>query len=311
MTNRPTSRQLQGHFDALRARRSNTTAEVIDIAGGNYGSGKTFAGATEVSDPAWVGATATFYVYLDKNDELVLNDTSGFPELSTWIARIVIASGIIIDVIDERASINSFVDGYQVGFDDSNTTVVQGDDVQEALESLDAYVSSLGDFAAKDVVKYLDFDIMGGIKNGNASFVHVDDSPAVQFRNRPNGTSRIRYSASIPADLVDGEDIIVKIFWSAETDTVGDVNWQIRYRSITSDVDSVDSVMTADTFTQSTSGTANLLINTGNELRISYGDISPNDILVLNVERLHSTGDYNSAVRVHLVRLEYIGRGVE
>src|SRR3990167_2664006 len=163
MTNRPTSRLIQGHFDALRARRTPGSNTTIDIAAGNYGSGKVFSGMAGVSDPSWVGATDVFHIYLDENDSLILDNTSEFPQLSTKIARIELVTGDVIDVFDERAVVNGLVDGYQVLFDDTNSSVAFGDTVQEALESLDAYVSSS---VASDLTKFVDFDIAGGITNG-------------------------------------------------------------------------------------------------------------------------------------------------
>lgn len=311
MTNRPTSRQLKGHFDALRARRSNVSAEVIDVAAGNYGSGKTFAGVTEVSHAAWAGATDTFYVYLDQNDELVLNGAGGFPTLSTWIARVIIASGIILDVVDERAAINSFVDGYQISFDDSDSCAAVGDNVQDALAALDAYVCN--DLSvAQDIKRFVDFDIVGGTLSGSVKVSHIDDSPVVSFPNKNSGVGRVRYSASVPPDYVNGTDIVVKIFWSAKTSGAGNVRWRIRYRSLTSGTDNVDITMTIDSLTQSTPGIADRLTDTGINLKIASSDLSPQDILIINVEREHSAADtYNSEARIHLVRMEYIGRGVE
>lgn len=312
MTNKPTSGQIQGHFDALRATKSFADDTSINIAGGNYASGKTFEGIMNVSDPAWVGTTATFFVYLDEADQLVLDDTSGFPTLSTKIARVEIANGIVLDIIDERASINGLIDGYQVLFDDSNSLLVEGDTVQEALESLDAYVANVSSTVAQNISKYKDFDIFGGMKNGQVKIGHVDDSPVLEFTSRPTGVGRVRYSASVPEDYVDGTDIVIKIFWSPEDDNSGDINWRMRYRSLTSGSDDVDSIMVTDSFVQSTSGTANRLTNTGQSLTISSSDINSDDILIINIERVHGNDDtYNSTAQVHLVRMEYTGRGVQ
>ena len=129
-----------------------------DIAPGIYGSYKSFGGATNVSHASWIGATDTFFVYLDKNGVLVLNGTE-FPTLSTRIGKVVIASGVILEVIDERAEVNSPPDAYQVAFDDTNATIAIGDDVQEALESLDAYVSSL----VGDQTRFINFGFSDGI----------------------------------------------------------------------------------------------------------------------------------------------------
>jgi len=312
MTNKPTSGQLQGHFDALRATKSYASADAINIAGGNYASGKTFAGIVNVSDPSWVGATATFYVYLDEYDQLVLDNTTGFPTLSTKIARVEIASGIVLEVIDERASINGLIDGYQVLYDDSNSFLAEGDTVQEALESLDAYVANLSFSVGQDLSKYKDFDIFGGMKNGNVQIGHVNDSPVLGFLDKPSGVGRVRYSASVPEDYVFGTDIVVKVFWSPRNASAGDVHWNIRYRSLTSDSDDVDSTMTSVSFVQASPGVANRLTDTGQNLAISSLDINAGDILIINVERVHDGSDtYGAAAQVGLVRMEYTGRGIE
>lgn len=310
MTNKPTSGQLQGFFDALRATKSFASDESINIAAGNYASGKVFAGVTNVSDPAWVSATDTFYVYIDENDQLVLNETAGFPTLSTKIARVEIVGGTVVDVYDERASINGLIDGYQVLFDDSGSIIIDGDTVQEALESLDSYVASLSG-TGQNIDKYKDFDIFGGIKNGLVCVSHVEDSPVLELYSRENQAARVRYSASVPEDYVAGTDIVIKIFWSPVDNTAGDVSWQVRYRSLTSGVDTVDTSMSTSSFAQASSGVARRLESTGASLNISSSDINADDILIINIERLNDINDtYNSSVRVHLVRMEYTGRGV-
>lgn len=310
MTNRPTSRQLQGHFDALRATRSHSVAETIDIAAGNYGSGKVFPGAVEVSDPSWVGATGTFYVYLDQFGSLVLDDI-GFPVLCTKIARVVIADGVIMETIDERAEVNGLVDAYQVAFDDSGMNIAYpADDVQEAIRLLDGYISDFSTGA--DVTKYVDLDIGGGIRNALVRLSHLDDAPAVEFPKRPEGVGRVRYSASIPSDWVNGTDIIAKIFWSPSDASSGNVKWRISYKVITSNLDAVDEAKTTVSVTQAAPGVINRLVNTGNSLVIPSVNISADDILIINVEREYSATDTFSAIaRMHLVRLEYVGRGIE
>lgn len=307
MTNRPTSRQLQGHFDALRARRSNQSAQTIDIAPGNYGSGKVFSGAVGVSDPAWAGATATFYVYIDQYDSLVLDDI-GFPGLCTKIARVALAAGIIIDVIDERAEVNGLIDAYQVAFDDSDMYVATpADDVQEAIRLLDGYVSDIS-----DVTKYVDLDIGGGIRNALVRLGHLDDAPAVEFPKRNQGVGRVRYTASVPKNWVNGTDIVVKIFWSPKTANTGDVKWRVRYKVITSNIDGVDAAMTTISTLQAAPGVTNRLINTGSSLYIPSNVIAIDDLLIINVEREYSDDDtFGSTARMHLVRLEYTGRGIE
>jgi len=310
MTNRPTSRQFQGHFNALRATRSHAVAETIDIAAGNYGSGKVFPGITGVSDPSWVGATTTFYVYIDQYDVLVLDDI-GFPSLCTKIARVVIASGVIIDVIDERAEVNGLTDAYQVAFDDLGMCIATpAEDVQEALRLLDGYVCDLSPGA--DTTKYLDLDIGGGIRNALVRLGHLDDAPAVEFPKRNYGVGRVRYTASVPKDWVNGTDITVKIFWSPEDASIGDVKWQVRYKVITSNIDGVDAVMTTVSTLQAAPGVINRLINTGGSLVIPSTGISIGDILVINAEREYSgTDTFSATARMHLVRLEYTGRGIE
>lgn len=311
VTSQPTSRQLKGHFNALRASKSHSAAQTIDLAAGVYGSGKFFAGASGVSAAAWVGATSTFYVYLDKDENLVLDGTS-FPDLSTRIARVVLVAGSIFDVIDERAVVNGLEDAYQVGFNDLGLTIVQGDDVQEALESIDAYISSLSITTGIDIVKYKDFDINGGVLNGRADFTHVSGTPAIDFPHRTSGIARARYTVSVPEDYVTGTNIVAKVFWSASDAGAGDVRFRLRYRSIMSSSEDVDTAFTVVVNIQSTTGITNRLTDTASNLSISSGDISPNDMLVLNVERdFNNAGDtYGGDVRIHLVRLEYTGRGV-
>jgi len=305
---RPTSRQFQGHFNALRARKSNTTAQTIDIAPGNYGSGKVFPGVTGISDPSWVGATSTFYVYIDRYDSLVLDDI-GFPSLCTKIARVIIANGIIIDVIDERAEVNGIYDAYQVAFDDIDMCIASpAESVQEAIELLDGYLCDL----AADITKFIDLDIGGGIKNALVRLGHLDDAPAVEFPKRATGIGRVRYTASVPYDWVNGTDIFVKIFWSPENASAGNVKWRISYKVITSGIDSIDTAKITVSTLQAAPGIINRLVNTGSSLYIPSNQIAPGDILIINVEREYSgTDTFDATARMHLVRLEYIGRGVE
>ena len=309
MTNRPTSRQLQGHFNALRATRSNVSSETINIAAGNYGSGKVFPGVSEVSDPSWVGATTTFHVYIDQYDSLVLDDID-FPTLCTKIARVVVADGIIIDVIDERAEVNGIVDAYQVAFNDTDMNIATpADDIQEAIRLLDGYIHELSHGA--DVTKYKDLDIGGGVKNAIVRLGHLDDAPAVEFPNRNNGVGRVRYTSSVPEDWVAGTDIMVKIFWSPSDATVGNVKWRVSYKVITSNIDGVDEAITTESVLQAAPGVINRLINTGSALYIPSSKISNDDMLVINIEREYSAEDtFDSTARMHLVRLEYTGRGV-
>jgi len=307
MTNRPTSRLIKGHFNALRASRSHSASETIDIASGNYGVGKTFEGIVGVSSPLWIGATDTFYVHLDKDDELVLDNISGFPSLSTKIARVEIVSGVITEITDERAVVNGLVDGYQVLFDDTNSNIAFGDTVQEALEDLDAYVSDIG----QDILKFIDFDIEGGIKNGLVRFGHKADTPTLEFPNKLSGIGRVRFSVSIPNDYVPDTNIVIKLFWSPEDTSAGNVRWRIRHRFLQSGADLVDEALTTVTFDQASSGVANKLDDTGDSLVVVAANIGTNGILIVNIEREHSLSDtYNSSVRLHLARMEYTGRGI-
>lgn len=315
MTNRPTSRLIQGHFDALRVRRSPGSNTTIDVAAGNYGSGKTFGGAAGVSDPSWVGATATFYIYFDENDSLILSNSSGFPQLSTKIARVEVVVGNIIDVFDEREIVNSLVDGYQVLYDDSNSLIAQGDTVQEALESLDAYVASIsnvdGGATGQDITKYLDFDISGAILNGLVRSSHVNDTATLAFVNRNAGVAKARYTISVPNDYVSGTDITIKLFWSPSDASSGDVRWRVSYRTLESGTDNVDTALTTVSFNQAAPGITNRLTDTGSNLIVSSGDIGGANILIINVEREHAAGDtYESTANIHLVRMEYTGREI-
>jgi len=306
-TTRPTSRQLQGHLNALRASKSHTVNETIDIAAGFYGAGKYYNGVTDISHSSWVGATDTFYVYLDKNDNLVLNNTVSYPSLSTNIARIVIVSGTIFDIIDDRAEVNGLIDAYQVAYDSYGNTYITADNIQDAISQIDGYIA-----IGANVVKIWDFDIHGGITNGVVSLSHVSDSPVLEFPNK-NRVGKVRHSVSLPRDYVDDTDIIIKIFWSVPDNQNANVQWQLRYRIIESNVGNVDIAMSTVSYTQATPGVADRLIDTGNNIKISSGVIDSEDILIFSLERDSSLSQdtYNSAARVHLIRMEYIGRGVE
>lgn len=311
MTNRPTSRLIQGHFDALRARRTPGSTTTIDIAGGNYGSGKVFSGIAGVSDPAWVGATDVFHIYLDENDNLILDNISGFPQLSTKIARIEIVSGAVVDIFDERAVVNGLVDGYQVLFDDTNSQIAFGDTVQEAIESLDAYVASISSAVASDITRFIDFDIAGGIMNGLVKLNHIDDTATLTFQKQNNNIARTRYTISVPNDYVSGTDIIIKLFWSPKTDEVGDVRWRVSYRTLESGTDNVNSALTTVAFNQTSPGIENRLTDTGSNLYIPFSDVGSANILIINVERENNIADtYDADAHLHLVRMEYTGRGV-
>ena len=304
---RPTSRQLQGYFDALRPSKSKSLAQTIDIAPGNYGSGKQFPGAYGVSDPSWVGTTGTFYIYLDQFDSLVLDDI-GFPALCTKIGRVELSAGIIMDVHDERAEVNGLLDAYQIAFDDSDMFVATpANDVQEAIRLLDGYLAQVDSFT-RDSIKYIDLDIGGGIRNALVRLGHLDDAPAVEFPKRPTGVGRVRYTASVPKDWVNGTDIAVKIFWSPSGAGTGNVNWRVSYKVITSNVDVVNEASATVSVAQAAPGIKNRLINTGSSLIIPAGSISAGDLLVINVEREYSVSDtFTTTARMHLVRLEYTG----
>lgn len=306
MTNRPTSRQIQGHFNALRATRSHSVADKIDIASGNYASGRVFPGVVAISDPSWVGATSTFYIYLDHTHSLVLDGTE-FPDLCTKIARVEIASGIIIDVIDERAEVNGLIDAYQVAFDDTGMYIASpANDVWEAIELLDAYVWSFGN----NITKYIDLDLGGGIKNGLVRFHQLNDAPAVEFPKRATGVGRIRYSISVPHDWIENTDIPVRIFWSAEDSGTGNVRWRLSYR-VKSSGENIDTAMHTVSISQATPGELNKLVDTSDDLRINANDIGPGSILIINIEREYSESDtYDNNARLHAVRMEYVGRGI-
>jgi hypothetical protein len=308
MANRPTSRQFQGHFNALRAIQSHTTIGAIDIAPGNYGSGKVFPGAIGLSDASWASATGTFYIFIDQFESLILDNISGFPTLCTKIARVEIASGIIIDVIDERAEVNGLTDAYQIAFDDSGMQIAYpADSVQEAIRLLDAYVAA--NQGVQETLKYIDLDVGGGIKNGLVRYSHLDDAPAIEFPKRPEGIGRVRYSISVPKNWVKGTDIIFKVFWSPETASAGNVKWRLSYRRVASGIN-LDTPMTTVSIIQATPNVLNRLIDTEENLKISASSIEPEDILIINIEREYSTDDtYNATARMHLVRMEYIGKG--
>ena len=150
--NRASSRQLSGQFNALNASRSHSGTETIDISSGTYDSGKVFAGASGVSSPLWDGYTGTFYIYLDKNADLVL-DGDSFVSLSTRIATVSLVDGYIDSIIDERAVVNGITDAYQVGFNAANVSNTSGDNVQQAIENLDAYVSNINSVINSDKKK--------------------------------------------------------------------------------------------------------------------------------------------------------------
>jgi hypothetical protein len=304
---RPTSRQLQGHFNALRPRKSNLVAQTIDIAPGNYGVGKVFPGIADVSDPSWASSTAIFYIYIDKNESLILNDQTGFPALCTKIGRVIISSGVIIDVEDERAEVNGLLDAYQVAFDDTAMHIAfPADDLQQAIVLLDAYVSSVVSGVIRE--KYIDLDVGGGIKNGLVRYSHLDDAPAIEFPKRPSGVGRVRYSISVPKDWANDRDIVLKIFWSVENSGPGNVRWRLSYRRVTSG-NSADMPMNVVSLSQAAPGTINKMIDTGDNLIISSSNVSLDDILILNVEREYSELDtYDSTARMHLARVEYIAR---
>jgi hypothetical protein len=306
VTTRPTSRQLQGHFNALRASKSHTANETIDIAAGFYGAGKYYNGVTDISHPSWAGTTSTFYIYLDKDDNLVLDNITGYPSLSTNIARVVIVSGIIFDIIDDRAEVNSFIDAYQVAYDDAGNTYIFADNVQDAITEIDGYIA-----VGANIPKTWDFDIHGGITNGTVRLSHVSDSPVLAFPRSRIG--KVRHSVSLPYDYVDDTDVVIKIFWSVPNNQSADVKWQLKYRIIESNVSDVDVAMTTISYTQTTPGIADRLTDTGNNLKISSGVIDSGDILIFSLEResTSSQDTYNSVARVHLIRMEYTGRGVE
>lgn len=141
-TTKITTRQIKGEPNALQPRKTNAVSETLDIQEGTYGIGKRFAGVTAISHPDWAG-TGEFFVYLNRFDQLVLNDLGGFPDLSTRIARVIIVGGIITAVLDERGHVNGVIDGYQVTYIDGASAFVKGDDVQEALDSIDAYFGTI------------------------------------------------------------------------------------------------------------------------------------------------------------------------
>jgi hypothetical protein len=274
VTTRPTSRQLQGHLNALRASKSHTANETIDIAAGFYGAGKYYNGVTDVSHPSWVGATDTFYVYLDKDDNLILNNTSGYPSLSTNIARIVIVSGVVFDVIDDRAEVNGLLDAYQVAYDDTGNTFIFADNVQDAISEIDGYIA-----VGANIAKTWDFNIHGGIINGLVKLSHVSDSPVLEFVKKPKN-GKVRHSVSLPYDYVDNSDIVIKVFWSVPDNQGANVRWQLKYRIIESNIDNVDVAMSTISYTQATPGITGRLIDTGNNLKISSGSIGSEDILI-------------------------------
>jgi hypothetical protein len=310
MANQPTSRQIRGQFDALRATRSFAVSETINISSGNYGIGRFFSGSTEISHPSWSGATDTFFIYIDENDSLVLNNTSGFPTLSTKIARIDIVSGVIIDIIDERPSINGLIDGYRVLFDSAGLAVVSGTTVQEAIESLDSYVASVSG-VGQNITKFIDLDVTAGNKNGIVNVSHVNDSPSIEFPSTTSGIGKVRYSVSLPNDYVNGTNILVKLFWSPADSSAGNVKWRASYKILQSG-ELINVSPTVLSFIQASPGAANTIENTGNNLLIpSSGITTTDDIMIVSIEREKDINDtYSNSARLHLARLEYTGRGV-
>jgi hypothetical protein len=309
--NKPTSKQLKGHFDALRATKSHTQDNTIDIAAGNYGSGKTFVGVDEVFDPDWLGASSNFYIYLDIDGNLILNGTD-FPQICTRIAQVVLDAGEIVDIIDERSAINSPEDGYGIVFDDSNTFIVAANNIQDAITSLDGYVYGMVDRLATSVTKYQDLPLLSGALNGAAQVTQASYSPAINMPKRAGLKSRVMYTMSLPNDYIQGTDLKVKVFWSTPSAEVGDTGWKLEYRSLISYGDEVDSLLYTDEYFQNAPGVDNRLVDTGGNLVISATNIYPDtDLLIINIVREGTVFDtFNYDVRVHLIRVEYMGKGV-
>lgn len=310
--NKPTSKQLKGHFDALRATKSHALGETIDIAAGNYGQSKFFAGATEVSDPSWIGATDTFFVYLDLDNNLVLSETAGFPKFAAKIAQVVLDSGSIVSIIDERASINGADDGYLVYFDESQTSIVAGDNVQYALESIDGYLVNLEPRLGTTLTKFKDIGLLSGAMNCAAKVTHTNWAQAIEM-TKDTVTSRVSYNISIPEDYVVGTDIIIKLFWSTPSFEPGNVEWKINYRVLQSSVGLLNSLGTDVTYIQPAPGVDNRLTDTGSNIVIDAADIGTNkNLLIIRIDREGTVSDtFDGSVRLHLARIEYTGKGIK
>jgi hypothetical protein len=138
-----TTRQIKGEPNALQLTKNNVAEQTVNIQEGLYGQGKRYSGAHGISHPDWIGASGVFYVYLDRNDQLILNDIDGFPDLSTRIATIYISAGTIVTIDDERGHVNGITDGYQVTYLDGASRFVKGDNIQQALDSIDAYFGTV------------------------------------------------------------------------------------------------------------------------------------------------------------------------
>jgi hypothetical protein len=311
-TNRPTSRQIKGHFDALRVTKSHSLTETIDIAPGNFGFGREFAGETQISHPDWTGATSNFYIYLDRDYVLVLNGTS-FPTLSTRMAIVIIESGVITEIIDERASINSIEDGYRILYDDSIAKITYGDTVQEAIDNLDAYVHSIIPRLGVNLNKHRDIEIMSGVMNGNIKVTQANWTQALVFRRKKNKVARATYTLSLPDDYVDGTDIVLKMFWSPPTAHPGDINWRFKYKILRVGLDETNAAFLTTNYIKESPGVGYRLIDSGNDLIIPASDIISHSILLIIYIEREGTGvdTYPYHVMLNRLRIEYVGRGIK
>jgi len=245
-TTRITSRQIKGEATALQPSKTNAITETIEIAAGQYGPGNFYSGATSIFHPDWYTSNNEFYVYLDKDEQLVLNDINGFPDICTRIAKVQTQFGVILAVIDQRVIINGSMDGYRVQYDDSNALFVKGEDVQSALDSIDGYFSDIN--LNTNIIKFVDLDLSDGLKNGGVCNSDSYGLPTLEFIKKSGISPKIRYNLSIPNDLLQGSDIKLNILWSKETENDGYVHWNMNYKSYSKNNDITQLSLFNDSF---------------------------------------------------------------
>jgi hypothetical protein len=158
---------------------------------------------------------------------------------------------------------------------------------------------------ANSGIKFKDFSLDCGMKNGIINLVNFYDTPVLVYKKSNNGNGKVTYTSSIPSDY-SNFDINVRIFWSASSDFVENVRWKFKYKVLPNDTPIENITANLTIFDQETNGISDTLVDTGSGFKISKNDIINGKMIIFSIERDGSLFDtYNDIVRIHLVRLEY------
>lgn len=153
--------------------------------------------------------------------------------------------------------------------------------------------------------RFYELELNSGFKNGLIRVQNYNHSPILGLCKKQGLISRIQYVVNIPKDYIAGTNVLVRVFWSVPVvlDPTQQISWLATYK-----FDQVGSEIYTPLYTQALQSIngAQTIVDTDTMLVIPGAQIVPGSIFTLGIERGFPDDTYDSMVRVHSVRIEYV-----